>query len=106
VRFAFIAKHRNVWPVKWLCEALDVSRSGFNAWLGRSPSARSRYDAELTASARTSFLDSGRTYGARRVWLDVLADGLMRGLHRIERLMRQNALKARCGEASSRENPK
>jgi hypothetical protein len=23
MRFAFIAKHRSVWPVSWLCEALD-----------------------------------------------------------------------------------
>ena len=35
MRFAFIAKHRSVWPVAWLCEALDVSRSGFHAWLHR-----------------------------------------------------------------------
>ena len=35
MRFAFIAKHRGIWPVAWLCEALDVSRSGFHAWLDR-----------------------------------------------------------------------
>lgn len=32
MRFVFIAKHRSIWPVAWLCEALDVSRSGFHAW--------------------------------------------------------------------------
>ncbi len=42
MKFGFIAKHRSIWPVAWLCEALDVSRSGFHAWLNRSPSARSR----------------------------------------------------------------
>jgi hypothetical protein len=42
--FGFIAKHRSVWPVAWLCEALGVSRSGFHAWLKRGPSARSRED--------------------------------------------------------------
>lgn len=42
MRFAFIAKHRGIWPVAWLCEALDVSRSGFHAWLTRAPSKRSR----------------------------------------------------------------
>lgn len=31
MRFAFIAKHRTVWSVAWLCDALDVSRSGFHA---------------------------------------------------------------------------
>ena len=28
MRFAFIARHRSIWPVAWLCSALDVSRSG------------------------------------------------------------------------------
>ena len=95
MRFAFIAKHRSIWPVVWLCKALDVSRSGFHAWLNRSPSRRTRYDEALMAVMRVSFVDSDRTYGARRVWHDVLAEGLNCGLHRIERLMRQNALKAR-----------
>jgi putative transposase len=49
MKFAFIAKHRHVWPVSWLCEALDVSRSGFHAWLQREPSARAAADEELTA---------------------------------------------------------
>jgi transposase InsO family protein len=44
---------------------------------------------------RASFLASDRTYGARRVWRDVLADGINCGLHKIERLMRQQALRAR-----------
>ncbi|MGY4509002.1 transposase InsO family protein [Bradyrhizobium sp. USDA 3650] len=44
---------------------------------------------------KASFLASDRTYGARRVWRDVLADGPECGLHRIERLMRLQALRAR-----------
>lgn len=35
MRFALIAKHRHIWPVSWLCDVLDVSRSGFHAWLNR-----------------------------------------------------------------------
>lgn len=95
MKFGFIAKHRSIWPVAWLCEALGVSRSGFHAWLRRGPSARSIADAELTAKVRASFIASARTYGARRVWRDVLAEGASCGLHRIERLMRANALRAR-----------
>lgn len=93
--FGFIAKHRGVWPASWLCEALGVSRSGFNAWLVRAPSARSRGDEEFGAKIRASFVASDRTYGARRVWRDLLAEGLSCGPHRIERLMRGQALKAR-----------
>jgi putative transposase len=95
MRFAFIAKHRGIWPVAWLCAALEVSRSGFHAWLNRSPSARSRQDEVLLGVVGRSFKTSERTYGARRVWHDVLAEGLSCGLHRIERLMRQNGLRAR-----------
>lgn len=95
MRFTFIAKHRGIWPVAWLCEALDVSRSGFHAWLNRSPSRRARDDEEIGNRVRASFLGSDRTYGARRVWRDVLAEGIDCGLHRIERLMRAQALRAR-----------
>jgi putative transposase len=95
VKFFFIAKHRGIWPAGWLCGALGVSRGGFYAWLTRPRSARSHSDEELSAKAKASFVASDRTYGARRVWHDMLADGVSCGLHRIERLMRQQALRAR-----------
>jgi putative transposase len=95
VKFGFVAKHRGVWPAAWLCGALGVSRSGFHAWLTRPRSVRSRSDEVLSAQVRSSFVASDRTYGARRVWHDLLATGFDCGLHRIERLMRQQALRAR-----------
>ncbi|MGN7161946.1 IS3 family transposase [Sphingomonas sp. SAFR-052] len=95
MRFEFIAKHRGIWPVSWICEALGVSRSGFHAWLVRVPSARARSDEEFGARVRASFISSYRTYGARRVWHDLLAEGLSCGLHRVERLMRVHGLRAR-----------
>ena len=95
MKFGFVAKHRVAWPVAMLCEALGVSRSGFYAWLMRPRSRRSLEDERLTELARRSFLDSDRTYGARRVWRDVLASGQRCGLHRIERLMQAQALRAR-----------
>ncbi len=93
--FGFVAKHRAIWPISWMCDALGVSRSGFHAWLTRPQSARARRDEVLGVAVRTSFIRSDRTYGARRVWHDVLAEGFECGLHGIERLMQLNALKAR-----------
>jgi len=95
MKFAFIAKHRGIWAVAWLCEALGVSRSGFHAWLTRAPSRRAREDDEIGAKIRASHIGSYRTYGARRVWHDLLAEGVSCGLHRIERLMRVQGLRAR-----------
>ena len=95
MRFAFVAKHRHVWPVAWACKALDVSTSGFHDWLNRAPAKRTLENESLLCVIRRSFHDSDRTYGARRVWRDVLAEGMSCGLHRVERLMYENALKAR-----------
>lgn len=95
MRFAFIAKHRGIWPVSWMCGALGVSRSGFHAWLTRAPSQRERDDEVIGARIKASHVGSYRTYGARRVWHDLLAEGISCGLHRIERLMRQQGLRAR-----------
>jgi putative transposase len=95
VKFGFIAKHRGIWAVDWMCGALGVSRGGFYAWLKRPRSRRSRSDEEFGTKVRASFIASDRTYGARRVWKDLLAEGIACGLHRIERLMRLQALRAR-----------
>ena len=88
-------EHREVWPVRWLCETLDVSCSGFHAWLSRPPPARARRAEILRARIKASFVASNRTYGARRVWHDLLADGASCGLHQVERLMRDQVLRAR-----------
>jgi putative transposase len=95
MRFAFIAKHRGIWPVAWMCGALGVSRSGFHAWLTRAPSQRARDDEVIGARVRASHVGSYRTYGARRVWHDLLAEGISCGLHRVERLMQAQGLRAR-----------
>ena len=83
MEFRFVAKHRGVRPARWLCEALDVSRSGFHVGLTRSPSARARRGEILEARIKTSFIASDRTYRARRVWHDLLADGASCGLHQV-----------------------
>ena len=95
MKFGFVAKHRAIWPVELMCEALGLSRSGFYGWLTRAPSARTQSDTVLGQAVRASFLASDRVYGARRVWRDVRAAGHACGLHRIERLMRAQALQAR-----------
>jgi putative transposase len=58
------------------------------------PSQRSQDDEKIGARIRASHISSYRTYGARRVWHDILAEGYQCGLHKIERLMREQGLRA------------
>ncbi len=86
MRFAFIARHRHIRPVSWLCEGLEVSRSGFHAWLTRPTSPRECYDAKLVTAIEASFKARDQPCGARRIWRDVMEMGLVGGLHRIKHL--------------------
>lgn len=56
-----------------MCEALGISRSGFDARLDRPRSLRRLNDEVLGKRVRRSFVASDRVYGARRVWHDLLA---------------------------------
>ena len=55
---------------------MSRGRGGFYAWLTRPHSERGRSNEELGAMVRASFLASDRTYGARRAWHDLLAEGV------------------------------
>ena len=80
--------------LKWLCEALLVSRSGYYDWLGRSraPSRRARENLMLRQRIREEFVRSRRTYGSPR--LTRVLGGLA-SRNRVARLMRQECLWAR-----------
>lgn len=82
------------YTVKWLCEALLVSRSGYYDWLRRcqAPGPRQRENTALRQEIREEFARSRQTYGSPR-----LARALKRrtSRHRIARLMRQEGLAAR-----------
>jgi len=95
VRYGFIEQHRSVWPVRTMCQLLEVSRAGFYEWAGRTPSHRALANERLTGLVRQSFAMSDRTYGSPRVWRDLVAWGESVGENRVARLMRLAHLKAR-----------
>jgi putative transposase len=95
VRFAAIVKLRQIWPLRWLCATFEVTCAGFYAWLKRPQSQRACVDEGLMTHIHRSFLESDRTYGARRVRRDLRDWGHRCGIHRVERLMRRAQLVAR-----------
>ena len=77
-----------------MSRVLQVSRSGFYAWSGRSPSRRSREDEELGGRIKLIHEGSRGTYGAPRIHAELVASGRRVGRKRVARLMRENGL---CG---------
>lgn len=96
-RFRFIAAEKGQHSVALLCRVLQVSRSGFYAWLGRQPSARARADATLAEWIRVIHRESRGTYGAPRVHAELAeAHGIQCGRKRVARLMRAVGLAGVC----------
>jgi transposase InsO family protein len=77
-----------------LCEALDVSPSGYYAWGERDSSPRQQADVRLGDEIERVFVESRRTYGSHRVWLSLREGGIRTSRKRIARLMRQRGLRS------------
>lgn len=91
-RFRFVDDHQDAYPVKRLCELVEVSRSGFYAWRARPACARAVADAELVVEIRAIHDRSRGTYGAPRIEGQLRRHGRCHGRKRVARLMRANGL--------------
>jgi transposase InsO family protein len=90
LRYAFIAEHQHTWPVAVLCEVLEVSRSGFYAYLLRH--ARVEIDAEkvvVLARGKAIAANPRHSYGSRRIAKQLQDEGFAVGRAKARRLMHQ-----------------
>jgi putative transposase len=75
-------------PVATMCRVLEVSTSGYYAWVKREPSKRARADEVLRKKIEGIHRGSRGTYGRPRVHAELKEDGVHVGCKRITRLMR------------------
>ncbi len=78
-----------------MCKTLEVSRSGFYAWLGREESDRARENRQLTVLIRGIFDEARGIYGAPRVHRTLRQRGELCGENRVARLMRKAELRSK-----------
>ena len=87
MKYAFIDKHKSVWPVSVLCEQLEISPSGYRQHRQRQtvsqgkPSGRISNDA-LLAYIKAIHVQFNGEYGWPRVWKELLANGVRVGKER------------------------
>ena len=78
-----------------MCEVLCVSRSGYYAWCSRRVSQQARRRQRLLVEIRAEFEKSRRTYGSPRITQALRRCGVKVAHGLVERLMRQDDLRAR-----------
>lgn len=95
MRYAVITRHRGEFAVRLMCRVLEVTPSGYYAFLKRPESWRAVIDDVLMAHVRVAHAESGDTYGAPRVLQELKAAGWPTSQKRVARLMREEGLVAR-----------
>ena len=84
--------HQAEFPIATMCRVLEVSTSGYYAWLRRQPSNRDQDDAMLTEEIRAIHTWSRGTYGAPRIHAELQEEGLLVACKRVARLMQADGL--------------
>jgi putative transposase len=79
-------------PVSLMCEVLEVSRSGFYAWLARAQSERATEDAELTEVMKRIHDDHEGRLGIDRLVAELAKLGRRHSPKRVRRLARAAGL--------------
>ena len=95
MRFEFIQAQKAHFPVEFMCEQLEVSRSGYYAWAERPESMRQQQDKQLAQEVQKAHRDSRGTYGSPRVHAELQAQGRKVSRKRVARLMGEQQLEAR-----------
>jgi transposase InsO family protein len=81
-------------PLASLCETLEVSRAGYYAWRSESQSTQEQRDRELMPLVCDIFWKHKRRYGARRIAVELGAQGQPCGVDRVAKLLKIQGLRA------------
>lgn len=80
---------RLMYSAPYVCGVLDVSVSGYYAWLTRKPSQRAQEDGRLEIEILAAHKRMRGTYGSERIQQELADHGIVVGVCRIRRLRKK-----------------
>ena len=97
MKFAWIKKHRDSFPVRTMCRTLQVSSSGFYKWLSATPKPRARRTEAIKADVRKVYEQTGGIYGSYKIAQTLNSDEQLESACRntVAKAMRGMGLKSR-----------
>ena len=98
MKYAFVQRHRHVWPIRVQCRVLRVSVSGYHEHFARRRDIVQRRhlsDEVLIVHIRAVHAEHHEAYGWPRVWRQLRAQGIRVGKLRVQQLMQQHGIRAR-----------
>jgi len=98
MKYAFIERHKLVWPICVQCRVLGVSVSGFHQHRARRQQIAERRhlsDEALLVHISAVYAENRGAYGWPRIWRRLRAQGVRVGKQRVQRLMQKHGIQAR-----------
>jgi len=83
------------YPVPLIRRILDVSASGYYAWLDRPPSQRAKEEVRLELEIKAAHTRTRQTYGPERLQHELAEHGIRVGIWRIKRIRKKLGLRCR-----------
>lgn len=91
-RFGFIADHRSLFGIRYLCKMLNVSSQGFYKWQNRTESASYLEGRRIAGRIKQLYFEHDGNYGSPRIHAALREQGERVNHKRVERLMRDMCL--------------
>ena len=99
--FSFIEQHKDVWPVRLMCDTLGVSTAGFYAWRSRPTSEQQQRRDALLVEIRAVHAEVKQRYGSPRIHAELQANGVECCVNTVAKLMHDNDIRAKTARKFS-----
>jgi putative transposase len=96
MKYVIIKKLRLQYPVKNLCDQMELSENSYYSWCSRPLSRRQQDDTHLKVVIKAAHKRTRETFGPERLQQDIVKnEGVQVGIHRIKRLRKELGLRYR-----------
>jgi transposase InsO family protein len=95
VIFSFIEQHKDVWPIRLMCDTLEVSSAGFYVWRDRPASEQEQRREALLVEIAAVHAEVKQRYGSPRIHAELKAKGVECCVNTVAKLMHDNDIRSK-----------
>ena len=96
MRYRFIEDHHRNWPVRLMCQVLEVTPGGYYGWRGRPASPRAQTSEAPVRAIREVHGEAKARYGSPRIHAELVARGVPCRVNTVAGLMREHGIAAKA----------
>lgn len=95
MKYAFIKRHENIYPIQVMCRVLRASKSGYYQWRKSGVSPRLVRRQELLAMIKKIHAGSRGNYGSPKIYRELRKAGIVVNHKTVEELMKKHGIQAK-----------